>query len=283
MSFSDGGLYSYGTCIMRFMEHEGKGFLLVNETSYSNSTSKHMSHARRAVNHQEQFKIGNIRRGDSLRCVTGKNLYEYALERSAENKQKSVKARTNKAWFLERSAAMLVEAQRVSDFFGLRMKVDGDSIVELIKQKEVAAKEHAEAMREARKRQEERDAERKKNALEDLERWMRGEPTQHGGWFRDLPVRLRCARPEDAEEGKSCVMEIQTSMGAIVPYDDGKRCFEFYMKVREGGWRRNGETFQVGPYQLDAANPDGLIAGCHRISHEELTRFATQEGWLRLS
>lgn len=51
--------------------------------------------------------------------------------------------------------------------------------------------------------------------------------------------------------------------------------------MREKGWHRNGETFKVGNFQLDAVNAQGVVAGCHTILWDEIERFARTQGWVQ--
>ena len=86
---------------------------------------------------------------------------------------------------------------------------------------------------------------------------------------RDLPTMLR------AWDG-----QMETSKGATVPLADAERTFRFVSLVRAKGWHRNGETHAIGHYELDAVNPQGVVAGCHRVSWAEVERFAQSQGWL---
>lgn len=274
MSFNDGALYSYRTAIMRFCEHDGKEFLLVNETGYSNSTSKHMCHARRATSHiQPKFYIGNLRRCDDLRHHNiAEMLWNYAMNEAADALQKSKRARANKAVYLGSAQHWMGEAQRVSDFFGLGKSIDREALDKIVADKEAAAKENAEAMREAQKRREEREAKELEELRERLEEWARCEQPLFYG-FNRLPCRLRIAPTA------TTLKEIETSHGARIPYEDGRRAFQFVMRMRERGWRANGETFQIGAYQLNAVNSEGIVAGCHRISWDAILELANKEGW----
>ena len=92
------------------------------------------------------------------------------------------------------------------------------------------------------------------------------------GSFYDLPVRLRAI-------GDNGEREMETSMGARVPISEAERAYRFAVIQRARGWRRNGEQFTVGSYNLDAVNEDGVIAGCHRVAWPEIERFAQQQGW----
>lgn len=105
-----------------------------------------------------------------------------------------------------------------------------------------------------------------------LTRWRAGEDIRIP---YDLPVMLRVER----NEGSPIRAEMVTSKGARVYLDDAEKTFRFVSKLRAKGWHRNGETHAIGHYQLDAVNEQGVVAGCHRVSWEEIERFAKANGW----
>lgn len=109
------------------------------------------------------------------------------------------------------------------------------------------------------------------------DRWRNGEDVR--GYNGDLPVMLR--REGDGLPGESA--EMVTSRGARVPLADAERAYRFAQAVRNRaeGWHKNGETCPVGMYQLDAVNASGIVAGCHRVSWEEVDRFAVSQGWAK--
>ena len=109
------------------------------------------------------------------------------------------------------------------------------------------------------------NARRTELAAEKIAKWQLGELSYLS---YDGPVLLR------ARDG-----QMQTSKGAAVPLADAERTFRFVLTVRARGWHRNGETHAIGHYQLDAVNDQGVIAGCHRVSWEEIERFAQAQGW----
>ena len=280
----DGKLIFYSTCLGRFLKHKGKDYVLINTETYSSRTGKHNGNKWRALQGHDipKFYVGGLRRGTMLDFNNPRlECYKWAMDQAAERLQKSVKARTNKAYLLEQAQHWMGEAQRTSDFFGLKKTIDRKALDKIVADKDKAAKEYAEQINRAEIRRAELEYERIKEATADLERWMRNDPDIQGGgyYFRDLPVRLRVETLPDDGHGESG-KQVVTSIGARIPYADGKRTFEFYIKVHDRGWRSNGETFQIGAYQLNAANAQGIVAGCHRISHEEIMRFAKQEGWI---
>jgi len=113
-----------------------------------------------------------------------------------------------------------------------------------------------------------------------IEAWRAG---QNINLPHDFPVMLRAEHnagqiPEGAD-APEIIREMVTSKGARVPLADAERAFKFVMKCRAKGWHRNGETFELGGYHLDAVNAQGVVAGCHRVSWEEIERFAKSQGW----
>jgi len=76
--------------------------------------------------------------------------------------------------------------------------------------------------------------------------------------------------------------DMETSQGARVPLEAAEKTYRFALRVRSAGWQRNGEQFKIGMYDLDRVNEQGVIAGCHRVSWDEIFRFADAMGWQRI-
>ncbi len=253
MSFDGPVFRSYGTAIARHIENKGKTAVVINDTSYSNTTSKHYGKVRQAVS-GTVFHIGGIARGSSLSDVSGPSLFEYAVQQAAAEQAKASKARQRKEYHLSRSAYWLEQAREINTFFGLRRKVDEGTIARLRKASEAAEKKVALA-------EQQRQAKEKDEQCEAYLRWIGNLPS---GYFNAslFPVAFRV-------EGE----ELVSTLGARVPLDAAKVAFRFAMRKRATGWHRNGETCPVGMYHLDAINEQGIVAGCHRISWDELTRL----------
>lgn len=104
---------------------------------------------------------------------------------------------------------------------------------------------------------------------DEIELWRNGQ-YRLGDWnMRDWPVCLRCVDGETVE----------TSKGAHFSLNDAERTYRFAVTMRERGWHRNGEQHAIGIYRLDAVNAQGVVAGCHRVSWDEIERFAVEQGW----
>jgi hypothetical protein len=253
MSFEGDIFYSYNTAIARRITHKGETAIVVNDRHFSNSTVKHQSHVRRALVGQPfHFSAGMNTRLD----VTGEELFAYALEQAAEQKALADKARTRKDAHLGRSGEWLEEARRVSEFFGLRKKVDSASIDRLAAARARAEKQQQKARAKLQK-------EREEKARELLALWLAGDPEVQTYSLYELPTQFRI-------EGE----ELVSTRGARVPLADAERAIRFALARREKGWRENGETCPVGGYRLNSITADGVVAGCHRIAWPEVERLS---------
>jgi hypothetical protein len=258
MSFDGPVLYSYNTAIARKLEHKGKTAVLINDRSFSISTSKHQGWMRQAIPHEvEKFRFSGVR--GSTMNVSPKELFDYSVEESArclkeaEPMRKSMKKDSLHA----QAARWMDQAKRVAEFYGLRRKVDEKSITRL-----AAAKARAEKKQQAER--EEREAEARRRQVLAYEAWKNGKKDTEGTWYFNsslFPVAFRV-------EGD----ELVSTLGARVPLTDAKRAIRFAKSKRATEWRENGEKFPVGGYHLNSITSVGIVAGCHRITWEELER-----------
>ncbi len=253
MSFNSDGFYSYGTVIARHITHKGQPAVILNDTSYSVTTSKHQGRIRQAVSGRT-FHIGGLGMGEDLRQIGGKELFAYAIEQAARASKKLEKAR-NKDRYEADISRWLTEAQSVNEFFGLRRKVDTETINRL----KVST---ARAERKAKIAHEKRELAMRQEQEAGYENWK---DSLDAIYFNPnlFPVSFRV-------EGE----ELVSTLGARVPLHDARVAYRFATSKRAQGWHRNGETCPVGNYSLDAINEQGIVAGCHRITWDEITRLA---------
>lgn len=273
--FEGVSFYSYNTEIARILKRNGHKAYLLNVTSYSVTTSSHQNGVLRAIPEGELiFRISDTGRGCSLGFSsdkqTGATLFDYAIKSAAEASASIPRARLQwkKDSLAGEQASWLKQAEQVSGFFGLRRKVDAKAVERLSAR--VAADEKRKAVESK-----ERQARLEKEARETVDRWMAGESVQFP--YSVERVYLRAILPDPAH-GRMQVLE--TSRGVVVPLPEAKRAFKFAQKVRAAGWRRNGDTFKVGDFQLDAVNEQGIVAGCHRIDWQTAETFAKAQGWI---
>lgn len=274
LSFDGFVLKSYSTAIGELVQTKDGILAVLNATIYSVSTSRHQHYARQAVSHLPSVEVYGVRQGESEvvpKDAKGRadkrwirEQIKTSLSKAAERMEKAGRARNpDTSRYLESQADYLVRnAETLAQRFKVRMpKVElGDLVAraEAIQKQEAARRKRLEAKL------------LKENAKK-IEAWRNGEP---GAClpYNIGKVFLRRRNPGLPES------MVETSKGAVIPWDDAVRLFRFALARRKKGWRRNGETFAVGPYQLDAVNKSGIVAGCHRIGFDEMERLAKKEG-----
>ena len=260
--------YSYQTAIG---ERQG-GYYLISSDSHSASTARHIAEIRRAIPggmpiFQIPSRSGASKLSDIHPSVTGKKVRAYALEQAAKCALKANKARLHKESLLESSLHWIKKAKQAEEVFHLEPAQLNLEVSKIHSQLEAERKENVKRKAEHRER-EARQAEIDTVKWEsDLSAWMRGEAVSYphaiGGG-----ERLRLLGDI-----------IETSKGVPLPVEAVKIAYKFALRHRENGWHRNGETFKVADWQLDNISENGVIAGCHRFSWNEIERFASLMEW----
>ena len=270
-SFQNGVYFSYGTAIaeVRYHPKTKEKYYILNSTSYSITTSGHQSAVRSSIPAGTRvFRIDGKTMGLN-RVVpmdfktAGTQLFQHAIEMAAQTEGKAERSRKYKSYLEQEAAGWMEKAQEINKFFGLRRKVDKDTVTRI---KEAAQKSEREAKRLAKEREERA----KVVEDEDLEKWVMGGNVYR--LFYNSPVRLRI-QPSNPET-------LETSLGATVSVTTAKRALSFILSKRASGWHENGEKFQLDNYRLNAVNNTGIVAGCHTIKWDEIERFAKTQGWI---
>jgi len=277
-SFSGGVFFSYGTAMAERITIKGQRIMLVNNDSYSVSTSKTQSWLRQAISHCEQIHVSDIDMGSSTLLDSYKpkqwarEQVKASLKRAGRLLLSAKRRRSSDLADDDRRRALneMNQARLIRELFDKRISVP-DCTDSLAASAERAAK--AEARRDK--------AEQKRLAIkhaEQIEQWLDG--TGHSIPYGASKVYLRVLDVCNSPDGK-LDKEIQTSQGARIPYADGERCFRFAIARRSKGWKRNGERFSVGQYALDMISKKGIHAGCHLIEWPIIEAFAKAEGWVK--
>lgn len=261
--FTGDTIYSYGAHFP--IARHYKGCVLFTCKGYSNTTAKHKGYARSAVSHLTVFTVSDVSRDPCREDVSG-----YAAE---------IKSAALAAGRARNSEAALGVLQRLVDEansfcarFGFKTRFAMPDNLE-----ELRAKAKASAERE-RKAKLAKQARQERETQKTIRGWLAGESVSIPHFIDKVYLRVH-PLPSDRQMA-SDIIQMETSKGARIPLSEAKRTFSFIVKMRERGWRRNGETFQVGEYHLDAVNEQGVVAGCHRITWDEIERFAKTQGWL---
>jgi hypothetical protein len=74
------------------------------------------------------------------------------------------------------------------------------------------------------------------------------------------------------DDGKT----VETSKGAYFPTDQARQAIRFVKALVKSGtaWKRNGGSYKLGNYQLDAVSTVGTVrAGCHVVKFDEIERL----------
>jgi len=313
MSFEGTRFKSYATTIANIITHKGRKAFVLDRARFSVSTCDHQSAARRAIPDSEKVFHVHIGRRSQYLDFTPATLRDHYVAEYNRPRENSRYQHKRDQEMLHR-ASRLRTAIDVCGYFGLGAKKlqklydtskpyfeAGQTRLFIREAKRGANREqarirNAEALRLDSIAQAEKfladpdnaqspdcldylDADlraRVEAAIRDLKQteidaWLAGEPNRLP---YDCPTMLRAKRCPSFD-----LME--TSEGVTVPLADAERAFKFITAIRNGrgDWHRNGETFAIGQFQLDAVNPQGVVAGCHRVSWEEIDRFSTVMGW----
>jgi len=266
--FFDGpSIYSYGRHfeVARIVQ---PNIVLFNSASYSVSTSRHQSLARRAVSHMKTFRVPSM---------TDHNENAKYLIKSLEDELFRIsRMRKGSQWALEQYVESAETAWEYAALFTIREELF-DKIAAIYKQREnplsqeqmEKLKARAAANRERQKQQriekEKRDALRKAELQTQYDAWKNGEiaslPSEAQSLF---PVALRITTDSENENYKI----IQTSRGASVTVDDAVNLYHALMESPDVSGMR------VGHYTVTGVRDADLIIGCHIIPLSEVARIS---------
>ena len=257
--------YSYGRHfpLAKFYDRKGKTVVLINNTSYSVTTSKHQSQARSALSHYMQIEVRNpeIYRNDH------KENLAYFEKRILEYSTKAQKAVKNGKHYLSMEKRWIDEGNKYIEFFGIRRK-PFKSLFNTKQVKELIEKQRIESAEERKAKREREERERKENE-ENRQLWLLGE---YNGWKSIYgPIMLRL---KDAET-------VETSKGATFPLSHAKLALHKIRQCVKNGtaWHRNGSEIRLATFHIDSINEQGTVkAGCHTVEYTEIERFAQSVG-----
>ncbi len=258
--FDGATIYSYGQHFP--IARHYKGAVLFTSKGYSSSTARHKSYVLQACNHLPVFTV------EEVRCKPcAKDVKQYKARIAALVKTAS-KAR-NVSGHLAGIDALIDEGNRFCAHFGFKTRFAQPENWEELKEK---ARGDAIREREAKAR---KQAKFDAYCAETVKLWLAGDAVSIPYGYGKVLLRVRLFQAIGEER-----LELETSRGATVPLESARLAFRFCQSKRESGWHRNGETFQVGDFQIDSVSNLGIIAGCHRLDWQEVERFAKAQGWV---
>lgn len=269
--FEGDTIYSYGGHFPVARHYNGA--VLFTSKRYSVSTAKHIGITRFACNHIPTFEVADV-----MRDPCGEHVREYAATLK-ELSAKLARAR-DPEWPLKNLEAATNEANAFCARFGFKTRFsmpDEKTLAELKERCKVAAAKKAKATQARNKRIAKENAEK-------IQQWLNGEPVSIPYTVNAVYLRAKSRAYCDHESGmfnpNEQLVEMETSKGARVPLTEAEKAFRFAQLKRATGWHRNGDTFRIGEFQLDAVNDFGVVAGCHRVAWNEIERFAKLQGWI---
>lgn len=263
----DGVIYSYGTHFP--IARHYKGAILFTSEGYSNTTAKHKSIVRGACSHKTVFTVPNV-----LRNPCGEGVRNYGKQ-LADMATKLSRAR-DPQWLIQSLQRATDEANLFCETFGFKTRFSMPDETKLAEYREKSKRAAQLKAKAAIARNARIEAENKQAIAE----WLSGERQTLPYEIQKVYLRSKPIVAE-AESGERAPIEhLETSKGASVTLPEAHKAFRFIMAHKSTGWHRNGSTFAIGDFQLDAVNEQGIIAGCHRIGWDEIERFAKTQNWI---
>lgn len=259
MSFADGTLRSYNTDIATI----AGGVAWLNITSYSNTTQRHQSLARRATDHLPTVTIW----GQSMRCRLPANVHQLATmavecrehdaKQALEDSKLPRKREATRVALREKARTLLAQATDIANTYGVAGPQSMEEL-EAMAERDAAEAVRIRAENEARWERQLAIA----RALEALPAWRAGAIA-----FEPVPVRV-LPNPVFRIKGDT----VESSLGAIVPLSDFRKAVKAALIVRQTGglpWSP-GIPYQIGIYQLNRIDDAGVHVNCHHVTWEEV-------------
>lgn len=258
VSFSDGVLFSYNTAIAEHVtDAQGQPFIILNRTSYSNTTSKQQGRLFSAANHLQRIWVDHIpynAQGLTPSRLDNKRLIERYEAEAAQWLAKAATARKNGDQYRANAFNHLTELKNYLAFFGIEYET-GD-----LSELEAAAIESAKREREAEKA---RKAARIAEQAEALEKWRAGENV-----YRSFEVTALRVKGDT----------IETSRGANIPVEHAVKVWPLLKRLHDRGesYQHGSHAIHLGHYTLTSFSGDVLTVGCHKIPFSEVASIAQQ-------
>ena len=263
VKFEGKSYYSYRTEIACFRSNSrGEECVLLNVQSFSNTTSKHQNNIKQACSHLIVFDYEN----NTPSTVTVDFIYNYYIDKATELQSKANRARKYKLYLIEQAKHYLVKANQLIDFFDATHleRIDETQFDELLTK---LASEHEELLRKEKEKEAIRLAMELEYYKSDFVDWLSGNRVTFPRCYNNnIYLRVKTDM-------------VETSRGATFPITLCETLFKLYQRcVRDNEVYDN--TIQVGNYRVNHISRKGIIAGCHHIKPDEITRFAKVLGLL---
>lgn len=257
VSFRGPYFYSYSTCIGEYVR---PGLYAISERRHSVTTARHLTELARAIpgdavvvriqDPQSREYIWPRDRRDATREMVN------SLRRAEEFRQKTERARKewSRDWNGSQMQMWLDNAAVLKREFKLRNKIDQNTI---------------ERFEINRRRQERRLTLARQRKVEELKaKWLRDEtPHFPRGYSGGTLLRVH---------NNEC---IETSLGIRLEFDEALRVYRIIKALRARQKWEDNASYPIARYTINRVTPEGVIAGCHRVSWAEIERIAEELKW----
>jgi hypothetical protein len=261
-------IYSYGRHfpIARILPKEKVIFL--NNQSYSNTTSGHMSSVRMAIDND--YEVVGFSNPDLKGYSPG--MFDYEISSLQELAEKYPRARQRKESILSEFEGIQAGMKRIIEILKIKTKISKRDKLWLNANPEETlkiAEKEIELLKRERKANQKKAAEKKAKAQEqayiDLEKWKAYDPEITSYNLSILSPKAFLRRKND---------KVQTSQGATITL----RTAEILFRMIDAGKEIKGHRLD-NMYVVKSIN-GSLEIGCHSIPKEEVYDFAKRMNWI---
>lgn len=314
--FNGDTIYSYGShfpIARHVARHEDKPTgkrnpraILFTRHKNSNTTNGHIQLVRstlqRYTGHDDAgfsfdnrpiFYVDNVRA--SSPCQHKANFQDFAQQRDGAYRAME-QSRSKAGAFASQYERLTKEANEYAAFFGLRLRLKITPDVQTALDNAKAQNEAHKALVRGFKKRESAKAEAIRLKREKAnDKAITEYPVKLAAWYANEPRAQFPGKPDGVYQWLENWLEtgpylrrtspttIETSEGAEIPYNAGKRLWAQVLAIRSGeapAYKRNGETITIGSFAIESIDANGtLIADCHEFKFKDLEDFAKREGW----
>lgn len=254
--FEKKSIYSYGRhfAIARHVENnEGAKALLFTTRVYSNTTAKHIAVVRNATSHLNKIYCYN----PNSTQVENMESYLNSVKNALSNLDKAKKP----AKYILEAEQVQAQAHKFAEFYGIKTK-QIDTLIDSAKSgkySELLAKERKAKERKAKAEQKQAE----KAFLISLDKWRKFETSiLYGRHFGFDYLRIN----KDKNR-------IETSQGVKIPIEVAKLAFNWIKtKVK----CTDDCNYKIIDFEVKELNEKYLIAGCHKVSMEEINTIGNK-------
>lgn len=249
-------LFSYNTAIAQIHNDVP----IINRYSYSNSTSKHQSHAYRALDYSKEIIALEFPKYGLTSLLSSQDSFDAFIkpynEQLANNALvKSSRSRKYKDMLLEEAIGIFNNLKKYSELLNLEYSIPFD-LAKLTAELLIAEKERIEKEKILLQQAIEKEQ-------DDLELWKKGQDIRR--FFNSTALRIK----NDI---------IETSKGANIPLEHAVKFWSLIKKWHDNNitYEKNSHSIHLGYYTVDSFKNDILKVGCHEIPYSEIDRISQE-------